>query len=55
MNYQDEMRFKELRWRVSEMQKWIPLISHREDELQPHLDQLREYGLEIESILKRYI
>jgi len=54
MNYQDEMRAKDLRSKIAEMKTWIPLISHREDELLPHLDQLSQYRLELAGILKRY-
>ena len=54
MNYQDEMRAKDLRSKIAEMKNWIPLLSHREDELLPHLDQLSQYRLELAGILKRY-
>ena len=54
MNYQDEMQAKELRSKIIEMKKWMPIISHREDQLLPNLDQLREYRLELAGILKLY-
>ena len=54
MNYQDEMRAKELRWRIAEMKTWLPLIHHREDELEPHLHTLRQYRSELAGILRRY-
>ena len=54
MNYQDETMAKDLSWKIAEMKKYIPLISHREDELLPHLDQLKQYRLELAGILNRY-